>query len=488
MRLYRAHLVVAAPVVNMPEPDTVAVANGCIADVGPADALCQRYSNAELVELGDAILLPGFVNAHQHGRGLSQIQLGLPDDMLEPWIARRRGRGAPDIYCLTRLAALEMIRNGVTATLHANYSYGTGDYEAELRDTIRAYIDSGIRATICVGFADRGGLIYPPADESAFRAELSPGAEQLVASSGAAYLPLESTLVLMAKLQEELAGHPRITLAHGPAGPQWVSDQAWRRIAEDASRRDLGIHFHLLESPAQARALQLLYPEGVMARLESLGVFSTRASVAHFTQAGPREIEAAVRLGLAVVANPGANLRLFNGAPAIGSWREAGISVAVGTDNCALDDNEDYLSELRLAALLSRMPSRSPEDARTALRMGTVNGSRAAFQREAGWVAPGMPADLVAISAERARGVRMDEGSHLLDVILARGTGADVVMTMIAGEVLHRISPVTTSYDPCARAAADAARAASHSEPPRARIDAEDLAKALRSHYQAAAT
>ena len=72
-----------------------------------------------------------------------------------------------------------MLRHGVTATLHANYSYATGDYEAELRGVLRAYDETGLRATVCVGYADQGGLVYPPADEARFRAALSPGAQVL---------------------------------------------------------------------------------------------------------------------------------------------------------------------------------------------------------------------------------------------------------------------------------------------------------------------
>ncbi|MBR3189896.1 MAG: hydrolase, partial [Bosea sp.] len=111
----------------------VAVRDGLVVACGTAAEIHAAHPGAETISLGHACLMPGLINAHQHGRGLSQVQLGFPDDSLEPWIARRRGRGVPDVYALTRLAALQMIENGVTATLHANYSYGSGDYEAELR-------------------------------------------------------------------------------------------------------------------------------------------------------------------------------------------------------------------------------------------------------------------------------------------------------------------------------------------------------------------
>src|SRR5690606_17425104 len=140
-------------------------------------------------------------------------------------------RAAPDIHLLTLLAAEEMLANGVTSTLHANYSYGSGDCEAELRASIRAYEDAGLRATVCVGYADRGGLVYPPADAAAVTGALSDGARRLVDAARPAFLPLDATLNLMARLHDEYAGHPTITLAYGPAGPQWVSDEAWRALA-----------------------------------------------------------------------------------------------------------------------------------------------------------------------------------------------------------------------------------------------------------------
>jgi len=252
MRLVEAAYVVADAASPAIAGGAVAVEADRVRMVGAAEQLRRAFPAAERIAVGDAILMPGFVNAHQHGRGLSQIQLGYRDDALEPWIAARRRRGAPDTYSLTRLAALEMLANGVTSTLHANYSYGSGDYESELRGAIRAYEETGLRATVCVGFADRGSLVYPPEDPANFLARLSPEARQhLAASSKPAYLPsVDATIAMMARLLQEYDEHPIISLAYGPAGPQWVSDEAWRALSADAAAKGLGLHFHLLESPA----------------------------------------------------------------------------------------------------------------------------------------------------------------------------------------------------------------------------------------------
>jgi 5-methylthioadenosine/S-adenosylhomocysteine deaminase len=436
------------------------------------------------MSLGDACLMPGFINAHQHGRGLSQIQLGFPDDNLEPWIARRRGRGAPDVYALTRLAALQMLGNGVTATLHANYSYGSGDYEAELRASIRAYEETGLRATICVGYADRGGVIYPSADEGGFVETLSPEVRKLLHAAKPAYLPLAATLDLMARLTEEYKDHPTIHFAYGPAGPQWVSDEAWGALAADAKARGLGIHFHLLESPAQAAAAKSLYPEGVLARLNALGVFETDVSAAHFVYGTADDIAHAARLGLMIVTNPGSNMRLGNRAPPIAAMLDAGMHLALGTDNCALDDNEDYLSELRLGRLLGRTAASSnTEQLRTFFSAATEAGARAAFVPETGRIEPGYRADLVAIDLSRIRGAYLDPDMPMFEAILARGTGRDVVMTMVGGRVLYQNGCFAEANMEEARRLAENTAAETRSTPAD-RDAAGVLAEALRGHYR----
>ncbi|WP_200883895.1 amidohydrolase family protein [Rhizobium sp. YS-1r] len=474
----------AAVGITMIEKGAVAIEGDRIVDIGLAVDLAARHMSSERVQFPDAVLVPGFVNAHQHGRGLSQIQLGYPDDQLEPWIARRRGRGAPDAYALTRLAAEEMLANGVTATIHANYSYASGNYEAELRASIRAYLETGLRATVCVGYADRGGLVYPPADESVFRAGLSAAAQALLQSARPAWLPLEGTLDLMARLCEEFAGHPTITLAYGPAGPQWVSDAAWRSLAEDAARRGLGLHFHLLESPAQAACAKVLYPEGVLNRLQSLGVFEARASAAHFAQATERDIADAARMGLVIVSNPGSNMRLGNGPPDIARWRAAGLDVALGTDNCAFQDNEDYLSELRLGSLLARgNAAAGKSDGAATFLMGTDAGARAMFVTDAGRLTLGMKADLVALDLSRLRGTYLDQDTDLLGAVIARGLGSDVLMTVVDGVERYRRGRLADLRRNQAAELAAKAAAASRSVGEDGSFAAAEIAEALRSHY-----
>jgi cytosine/adenosine deaminase-related metal-dependent hydrolase len=145
--------------------------------------------------------------------------------------------------------------------------------------------------------------------------------------------------------------------------------------------------------------------------------------------------------GLVIVTNPGSNMRLFNGAPPLSGFFESGCVVALGTDNCALSDDEDYLRELRFGAILAREPGiaahgPSPADM---LETATRSGVRASFlPEECGTLHPGAPVDLVALDLARISGGSTLSKTALLDAILARGHGADVNLTMVAGESRYR--------------------------------------------------
>ena len=445
-----------------------------IAASGPLATLSHRARDAERIDLSGCLLMAGWVNGHQHGRGLSQIQLGYHDTFLETWIASRRGKGILDPYPITRLAALEMLANGVTCAVHANYSFGSGDYEAEVRAQLRAYDDAGLRVTMCIGIQDQGAIAYPPHEAcflnglpQALRAWLGkPGARPYAGDAAA-------TIALMHRLRSDFAGHPRIRFCYGPAGPQWVRDESWREIARDANEQGLGLHTHVLESPAQTSAARALYPHGVFRHLDQLGALGPRTVLAHGVWIEEQDLDLLRARGVTLVRNPGCNLRMRNGIAPLARFLQHDLPVAIGSDNVTLNDDEDLLSELRLADQLAREPDwRGPPPPSVAqlLAMLTVHGARAAgWEDEAGTLRDGGVADLVAIDLDRARLPMLDPDMPLLRAVLSRSRGDDVRLTMVGGRIryLHgthphaslaeaRIEAVTSAER--ARASVDAAR------------------------------
>lgn len=496
-RYILAEVLILQPEFVLPEPEQASLISGAavvvegdsIAAIGPAGDMRTRWPDARPVELPDCLLMPGLVNAHQHGRGLSQIQIGYRDLPLEPWITQRRGRGILSPRVLAKLTAANMIANGVTTAVQANFAFGTGDYERELRDQWRGYDEAGIRMTMCVGAMDRGGVVYPPQD-ACFMRGLSEDMQQwLKGASGAGYVgDGAATVALMGRLLGDLGEHERIRLCYGPAGPQWVSDDLFAAIGRDANDKGLGIHMHALESPAQRAIMADLYPNGVFAHLERLGVINERAVIAHCVWATEADGEVLARTGATVVRNPGCNLRLSNGVAPMARYMYQGVRMAIGTDNHSLADDEDLLAELRLAGCLARDPawaSMAPPTTDELLRIATLNGAVAAqFDGEIGAIRPGMKADLVAFSLDTARRPTLDPDMPLLEAFLARANGRDTRMTMVDGRILYR-NGAFTDLDLAAltEEAVAVAKQARRPGDPRNRDRYEAFAPLVKQHY-----
>jgi 5-methylthioadenosine/S-adenosylhomocysteine deaminase len=441
------------------------------------------------MDLRSYVLLPGFINAHQHGRGLPQAFLGYPDDRLESWGNRRRKRGAPDPFPLVQLAALRMLANGVTACLHANWSYG-GDQEEEVETVLRAYDSVGIRACVMLGVADRGALVYPGAlDEDAFIAQLDPPLRDLALTLRRHPFPdtADQAVAMFDRLAARWRDHPRLSLGFGPAGPQWVSDGLFAGIALAARDRGVPLHFHLLESPIQARACASLYPEGTLRRLAALGALGPRSSAAHGVFLSPDDMALLAESGTTLVANPGSNLRLGCGVPDYAALRAAGVRIALGGDDCELNDDRDPWGELRLLATLagSRATSSPPAPPATErLAMATVAGARVlGLEDRVGRIAPGFAADIVALDPTRAAGRWRDPDMPLLDMLMARATGRDVAMTMVGGNVVFWEGSFFGIDDDDVHSAAIRTAVAARAHPTRDPALVEALGRALLAAY-----
>jgi 5-methylthioadenosine/S-adenosylhomocysteine deaminase len=120
-------LVVGGTVLTM-EPDTepikngaVAVADGKIAAVGPAEELLELAPAGDVLNAGNCLVMPGLVNTHSH---LAMTVLrGIADDLplmewLEKhiWPVEKEHMNRETIRLGTELAAAEQLLGGVTTT------------------------------------------------------------------------------------------------------------------------------------------------------------------------------------------------------------------------------------------------------------------------------------------------------------------------------------------------------------------------------------
>src|ERR1700757_2856466 len=61
----------------------VVIVDGTIRETGPYAAIAPKHPDIGVIGDGTQLLMPGLVDAHSHGRGLSPIQKGVRNDFLE---------------------------------------------------------------------------------------------------------------------------------------------------------------------------------------------------------------------------------------------------------------------------------------------------------------------------------------------------------------------------------------------------------------------
>ncbi len=83
-----------------------------IVDVGTHQRISKEYKAQSTLGSYETLIIPGLVNAHSHGKGITDFQRGQIDDTLETWKWRTYPR--IDLYYDTLWSALSLLENGVT--------------------------------------------------------------------------------------------------------------------------------------------------------------------------------------------------------------------------------------------------------------------------------------------------------------------------------------------------------------------------------------
>ena len=129
-------------------------------------------------------------------------------------------------------------------------------------------------------------------------------------------------------------------------------------------------------------------------------------------------------------------MKLASGIAPVPAYLAAGVTVGLGTDGAASNNDLDMFEAMRLAAFLHKVKTGDPRviPASTALEMATINGAQAlGLEKQIGSLEAGKRADLVVVSMASARQTPLyDPVSHL--VYASRGD--DVRTVMVNGRVL----------------------------------------------------
>jgi 5-methylthioadenosine/S-adenosylhomocysteine deaminase len=370
---------------------------------------------AERIDASGRLIIPGLINAHTHGHG--GLGKGLGDRWsLElllnagTWI--NAGRTDEDRYLSTLLSAVEMLRKGCTACYDLAAVLPAPTVQG-LHEVARAYADVGMRAVVSPMIADRSFYQAIPGLLEAFPPELRAVAETMRTASGEA---------ILAPIRDAARTWPyprdRIRLGIAPTIPLHCSDEFMTGCRDLAVEFGLPVQTHLAESPVQRAGALLRYGTTLTAHLVRLGLLGPGFSGAHAIWIDDAEIELLAKHGGTLAHNPGSNLRLGNGIADMRRAIAGGVTVGVGTDGSSSADNQNMFEAMRLAAFVSRVFDRPPEDwigAAEAIRLATEGSAAVLGMGELiGKIAPGYKADLVFLDLDHVNLVPLNSAVNQL--------------------------------------------------------------------------
>jgi 5-methylthioadenosine/S-adenosylhomocysteine deaminase len=391
----------------------MAVEGTCISDLGEGEPAGELLDTVDEVFDGKGLLfLPGLVNTHGHAA--MTLLRGYADDLaLQDWLENHMWPmeakfTGDDVYWGASLAAVEMIKTGTTAFLDM---YDHMNRVGEVVDT------SGLRAVLTRGMI---GMVPEEVQNAKLQDAVSFAKDWHGAADG------------------------RISVMMCPHAPYTCPPDFIAKVVQIAGELDLPLHTHMSETRFEVEQNVRDYGVRPVEHLDRLGFFSRPSLVAHAVHLTDEEIALLAERRVAVSHNPVSNLKLASGVARVPEMLAAGITVGLGTDSAASNNNLDLFGEIRMAALLHKGISGDPTviPAAEALRMGTVYGARAlGLEGLTGMLQPGMKADFIAVSLAQSHFVpQTDLVSHLVYA----GSGADVRHVWADGRQLLRNGELLT--------------------------------------------
>jgi 5-methylthioadenosine/S-adenosylhomocysteine deaminase len=400
-------------------------ARGLIEAVGPTDRV--PVSGARVVELGDAVILPGLVNVHAHPE-LTVLRGRIEDSEFTDWIERLvefkyEYLTAGELQVSTWLGAAEAIAAGTTCL-------AAPDDAGFLLEALR---ECGLR-----------GRVY--------REVFGPAPDQA----------REALAELRAKTEEALPlATERVDVGVSPHAPFSVSQRLFGLVAEYASAEGLPVCIHAAESEAEEAYTRLgrgtfadrLRARGIEVRaagktpiawLAETGILGTQPLLVHCVRVEPEDIVLVADSGASVAHCPISNAKFGHGVAPLPDFISASTSVGLGSDSVASNNRADILAEARFAALVQRSVRRDPEllGPDELLRLATLDGAGAlGLGSRIGSLEPGKQADIIAVRLWRTHSTPPGDP---VAALFHSACASDVVLTIVGGRVLYRDGAFTT--------------------------------------------
>ncbi|MGZ3578597.1 MAG: amidohydrolase [Syntrophales bacterium] len=385
----------------------VAIEGDTIIAVGDKGDIQNLYTAREIIDAKNSLIMPGLINCHNHAP-MTYFR-GLADDLeLMDWLnncifpAEAMFVNEEFSYLGGLLACAEMIKSGTT-TFCDMYIFED--------EVAKAAKEAGMRCLLGEVLFDFPSPNFKTPDEG---------------------------LQYTESLIQKWANDPLVNILVEPHALYTCSQDLLRGSKKLADKYGVPLGTHYLESRSEKERLTEQYGKSPTHFLRDTGYLSDRFIAFHCVCLEEEDMRIFADYGCKVVHNPESNMKLASGVAPIPEMMRNGVTVGLGTDGCASNNNLDMFQEMDTAAKLHKVAKLDPTvmDARTVVRMATCEGAKAlGMENIVGSLKAGMKADVIIIDLDKPHLTPLfNDYSHIVYAV----NGDDVDTVLINGRVVMK--------------------------------------------------
>jgi cytosine/adenosine deaminase-related metal-dependent hydrolase len=368
----------------------------------------------EILYVPHLTLIPGFIQTHLH---LCQTLFrGLADDLeLLDWLRLKifpyeNAHNKNSLKISVQLGLNELLLGGTTTIL----DMGTLHYQEIIFEEL---INSGIKAFAGKCMMDSNEIF--PSFKSSTDDEL--------------------------KISYELAknfnkkNNGKINYAFAP---RFVLSSSEKLLIETREMMEdfegVLLHTHSSENKDEISECRRRFCKENIEYFDSINLLNERTVLAHCVHVNENEIGILNNKNVRVAHCPSANLKLGSGVADIPRYIKEGISVSLGADGAACNNNLSIFNEMKLASLIQKpVYSASEMNAEKIFRLATIEGAKALhIGNETGSIERGKKADLVLLNLENSLMPLTEEERNIFSKIVYSASRENVEFVMVEGEWL----------------------------------------------------
>ncbi|MCI5158581.1 MAG: amidohydrolase, partial [Candidatus Electrothrix sp. AUS1_2] len=258
------------------------------------------------------------------------------------------------------------------------------------------------------------------------------------------YGELENGFAYSEELCDLYADNELVTVTVNPHSVYTCSPALLERLAAQAEGKGALYHIHLSENQDEVKTCMERYGCSPVQHLENLGLLNERVVAAHGVMVSEEEIALLAERKVKVAHCPESNMKLASGVAPIPTMLAKGVTVGLGTDGSASNNNVDLFGEMNSSAKIHKAARMDPAvmTAAQTLHAATLGGAALlGAEAEIGSIAVGKKADLIMLDMNQPHLTPVyNPVSHL---VYAAG-GGDVIHSVINGRVVMRDRRLTT--------------------------------------------